>query len=473
MEDRVKKRQGALSRRTFVKAGAASALTAASWRRVYGANERIGVGMIGYGLIGQPHLEDLREQPDVDMIAVAEAHRGRMEQAAAACGREVEKYRDFRKLLENKNVDAVVISTPDHWHGLMAMMACAAGKDVYVEKPMTLFVREGRWMSDVARRHKRVVQVGTQQRSGPHYAHARKLVQEGHIGKLVSVQFHYHRNLMPGFPSPPDTDPPPDLDWNMFLGPAPMRPYNVNRGIYQFRWFWDYSGGQMTNWGQHGMDIAFWFTGVKGPNSVVSIGGRRFLKDNCETPDLQDTIFEFSDPRGENPDWSHVISIRDCSRGYDIEESRGDMYYGTKGSLRITRAGFQVTPDPMIPPMNLMPGVLDGHPVGGPKPVRQEGEPKPRTEALRDKGDARQLLKLHVRNFLDCIKSRETPVSDVESGHQVATTLHLANLSLRLNRPLRWDIENETVVGDKEAAAMLVRPYRKPWDAELRALGVS
>src|SRR5437870_2663571 len=229
----------ALSRRSFVHAGATSLLTAASWRRVLGANERIGIGFIGYGLIGKRHVLDFQEQKDADLVAVAEAHRGRRDEALAQIGGSAKAYTDFRRVLDRKDIQAVVISTPDHWHALQTMMACAAGKDVYVEKPLTLFVREGRWMVDVARCHKRVVQVGTQQRSGPHYQRARELIRAGHIGKVMSVRAGTFRNIMPGFGRPADADPPADLDWDLWLGPAPQRRYNPQRAIYHFRWFWD------------------------------------------------------------------------------------------------------------------------------------------------------------------------------------------------------------------------------------------
>src|SRR5262249_41246116 len=156
--------------------------------RVVGANEKIGIGFIGYGLIGKRHVLDFGDQPDANRVAVAEVHRGRLEEARAFIGGSVRGYGDFRRLLDDRTVDAVVVSTPDHWHALMTMLACAAGKDVYVEKPLTLFVREGRWMVDLARRHRRVVQVGTQQRSGPHYQRARDLIQGGHLGPVRSVR---------------------------------------------------------------------------------------------------------------------------------------------------------------------------------------------------------------------------------------------------------------------------------------------
>jgi len=297
-----------IGRRTFLQGGLATALTAASWNRVLGANERIGIGFIGYGLIGKRHLLDFQEQPDAELRGVAEAHTGRLNEALAAIGTGARGHRDFRRMLEDKQIDAVVVSTPDHWHALPSMLACAAGKDVYVEKPLTLFVREGRWMADVAARHKRVVQVGTQQRSGPHYQRVREYLQAGKLGTLSSVRMQSYRNIMPGYGRPADCAPPADLDWEMWLGPSPEQAYNPNRAIYHFRWFWDYSGGQMTNLGAHEIDILHWCLDLKGPVAVTSAGGLFSLQDNGETPDTQDAIFEYP---GFTATWSH----REAARG--------------------------------------------------------------------------------------------------------------------------------------------------------------
>ena len=199
-----------VSRRTFVKTTAtALGMTALSASRVLGANEQINVGLIGFGLIGRFHLAALKAQPDVRVTAVCDVHEGRVGQAAEMAGGNPATYGDFRKLLEDKNVDAVYVATPDHWHALMTMMACAAGKDVYVEKPLTLFVREGRWMLEVARRTKRVIQVGTQNRSGPPFQRARELIRQGSLGQIVSAANNNSRNMMPGFGNPPDQAPPP------------------------------------------------------------------------------------------------------------------------------------------------------------------------------------------------------------------------------------------------------------------------
>ena len=453
-----------LNRRAFVQCGTAALLSAASYDRVLGANDRVGVGFIGYGLIGKQHVYDFRREADADLLAVAEVHRGRLAEAQAAIGGSVKGYGDFRKLLDDRAIHAVVISTPDHWHALMAIMACAAGKDVYVEKPMTLFVREGRWMVNAAQRHGRVVQVGTQQRSGLHYQRARDLIRSGHIGKVSSVRIHAYRNIMPGYGAPPDQDPPPELDWDMFLGPAPLRKYNPNRAIYHFRWFWDYSGGQMTNWGQHALDIVHWFLPVPGPTSVTSIGGRYSLQDNGETPDTQDTLINYP---GFTATWSHREASRGSGITYPME------FFGPRGSLAISRKGFLVNADRKLPPPNTVPRFSGDHPVGGPAPVPESGPAQFWTSPLKDEtGNDRDLFQRHVRNFLDCIKSRQTPISDLESGHRVATVCHLSNISLRLGRTIRWDATGEEILGDREASSMLERAYRPPWDRELNNLGV-
>jgi predicted dehydrogenase len=454
---------GNLTRRTFVESAVgAAALTAAAYDRVRGANERIGVGFIGYGLIGKRHVLDFKEEPDADLVALSEAHRGRLEEGLAELGRGARGFADFRRLLEHQGVDAVVVSTPDHWHALPTMLACAAGKDVYVEKPLTLFVREGRWMIEVARRQRRIVQVGTQQRSGPHFRRARELIRSGHIGTVHSVRMTAFRNVMPGFGRPADAEPPRELDWEQWLGPAPARRYNPNRCLYHFRWFWDYSGGQMTNLGAHAIDIAHWFLDVGPPRAVASSGGRFCLQDNGETPDTQDALFEY-------PRFTALWSHREACAG--MRAAFGMEFCGTRGSLAINRMGFVVTADPATPPENAIPQFTGAHPVGGPRSAPVSGKPRPRTEALEDRtGRSNEQLRRHVRDFLDCVKSRRQPVSDLESAQGVAVACHLANMSLRLGRKLRWDAAREEVTDDPEANRLLTRPYRAPWDRELRAL---
>ena len=486
-----------MKRREFIKRVAqttavvsTSALSAA---RAAGANERVGIGVIGFGLIGRIHTRSFVSLPGAQVVAVADTYQPRLEAAQMVAGGGAKLYRDFRKLLEDKNVDAVVVATPDHWHALHTMMACAAGKDVYCEKPLTLFVREGRWMVDVARKHKRVVQVGTQQRSGPHYQRAKELLRGGAIGDIVSVQCNFFRNVSPGIGNPPDGSPPPEIDYDLWLGPAPQRPYNPNRAIYHFRWFWDYSGGQMTNLGHHSLDVVHWIFDIKGPRAVTCSGGRFFLKDNGEVPDVQDAIIEY-------PIWSAaasqlkpllkgegaavgagassqaafpaVVQFRECASGGGASSMGSLTFIGSKGTMLLGRDGYEILPDKKVSPVNTFAKIIGGHPVGGPQPV-EEPEGQFWCEAVKNtSGDWKKQYVEHAQNFLDCVKSRKEPNSDLESGHRVVTTCHLANLSMKLGRKIRWDSEKEQAIGDAEANALLSRPYRKPWDAELKALGV-
>jgi predicted dehydrogenase len=460
---RKQQHDGGMTRRTLMRAGAATALTAASWSRVQGANERIGIGMIGIGLMGRVHTRNFAAQPDVSVLGICDTYDPRADVGAGIVGGSVVKCRDFRRLLDNKDIDAVVIATPDHWHALITMMACAAGKDVYVEKPLTLFVREGRWMIDVAKRYKRVVQVGVQNRSGPNFQRAREFIQQGKLGDIVAAQDTYCRNLMPGFGNPPDQEPPKELDWDMWLGPAPKRPWNPNRGIYHFRWIWDYAGGQMTNLGQHSLDIVQWFTGASACKSVFSTGGRTFLKDNMETPDSQDVLIDY-------PGFTGVCVYREATAGREGLGMGAVMFYGTQGTMSVSRGGYEVFPDRKVNPFNTMASIMGGHPVGGPQMT-----PEPRnqfwTEKVKDtSGNGSKDYVAHARNFLDCIRSRKQPIADIESAHQVATTCHLANISLRTGRKITWDAAKEQIVGDPQASDMLTRPYRSPWDRELRSL---
>jgi len=456
-----------MHRRTFLHrvaaAGAAGAFSTKSYARVAGANERVRLGLIGFGLIGRLHVRSLLGCKDAQVVAVADGYRPRRDAGVELAGRDCVGTPDFRRMLERQDIDAIVVATGDHWHALLTMMACAAGKDVYVEKPLHLFVREGEWMQRVATRTRRVVQVGTQQRSGPHYQRAKELLRGGAIGKLTGVQCTFFRNIAPGIGRPPDAEPPADLDWEMLLGPAPRRRYNPNRALYHFRWFWDYSGGQMTNLGHHSIDIVHWTFDLAGPLAVTSSGGRRFLDDNGEVPDTQDAIIEY-------PDFNAVVQIHECAAGARAQGSGALIFAGTKGTMTLGREGYEIVPDAKIEPVNSFARIMGGHPVGGPQPV-PETEGDTWTSPQRDRsGSANGQLAAHMRNFLDCVKSRQTPISDLASSHGVSTTCHLANLSLRTGRKLVWDAKRAEIRADREANALLERPYRAPWDAELRAL---
>jgi predicted dehydrogenase len=439
-------------RRSFLKAVAGVA-TAASQRRVLGANDRVRVAVIGVGLIGKRHLLDFVAEPGCEVAAICEVYSPRLEEGLATAGSRATGYRDFRKVLDRPDIDAVVVSTPDHWHAPMAILACAAGKDVYVEKPLTHVVREGRWIVQAARHYRRVVQVGTQQRSGAHYKRGVDLVRNGHIGDVRSVRLAARRNISPGFTRPVGGQPLSPEDWDMWLGPAPYVPFEPTRGIYHFRWFWDYSGGQTTNLLAHDIDVVQWATGEV-PRAVAAMGGRYALRGIGETPDVFEAVFQY-------PSFVATWSSSEVSaaRGHGLE------FCGTRGTLTISRAGLEVVPDADIAPEAQIPQFSET------ARSASEPPPAPRTQAITDSGyeQIRDQFKPHVRNFLDCVRSRQLPVADVEGGHRSVTSCHLANISFKLGRTVRWDPEREDVVGDAEASALLTKQYRSPWDRELRA----
>jgi predicted dehydrogenase len=450
------------TRRTFL---GTAALTAASYQRILGANDRIGVGFIGFGLIGKQHVSDFKKFSDVDIVGMCDTYKPRVDAGLEFIGNPNTKgYSDFRKMYENKDINGVVVATPDHWHALLTITACAAGKDVYVEKPMTVFIDEGKWMVQAARKYNRIVTVGTQRRQGKGVAAAKKVVESGVLGKIHSVRLSSFRNIYPGFGKTPVSDPPPGFDYDMWLGPAPKKPYQAHRGIYHFRWFWDYSGGQMTNLGAHIIDQILWIMNVKGPSMVTSTGGRYALEDDGETPDLQDAQWVF-------PTFTMNCAIREANA------SRGDpgqIYLGTKGSMTMT-GGYTVASETKIDPVNDIPRFL-GQPIGGPVYTDVKGTPWIQASSGGVQSDPRygtggeDTMAMNERDWLDCMKSRKRPLCEVEDGHRVAISCNLANMSLRLGRSIRWDPEKEQVIGDKEAQAMCVRPYRAPWDGVLKSI---
>ena len=393
--------------------------------RPAGANDRIGLGIIGCGNKGQSLWKAFLAQPDVEPVAVCDVYRPYLEKGLEMAGGRARGHHDFRKLLEDPAVDAVVIATPDHWHALQTVAACRAGKDIYVEKPLSLFVAEGRTMVNEARRHKRVVQTGSQQRSGAHYKRALELVRGGHIGQVHKVDAGFTRNVGPGFDAKDLPVDAANLDWDLWLGPAPKVALDPFRCLYHFRWFWDYSGGQMTNFGAHHLDIVRWVLDAPGPTSVAGFGGRFAVKDGGETPDVQEVIYQF-------PNTVVSWSTREINRGKDNFDI---LFYGTKGTLGLSRGGFEVLPE--------------------------SDDGKALTAALKEEGS--DLTSSHVRNFLDCVKSREKPNADIEEGHRSATMCHLGNIATRLGRSLSWDAQAERIRGDAAANRWLRRRYRAPW----------
>jgi predicted dehydrogenase len=314
----------------------------------------------------------------------------------------------------------------------MTVAACNAGKDVYCEKPLSLMLGEGRHMVNAARRNNRVVQAGSQQRSAPHYREAVELIHSGGLGDVHRIHAGYQRNAMPGFKAKEifSTTPPASLDWDMWLGPAPKIPFDPFRCIYNFRWFWDYSGGQMTNWGAHHLDISRWIMAEDAPISVAGFGGRYALHDGGETPDVQQVTYQFS--KGVVTWTTSEIAT---GKGFTLD------VYGSKGMMTLTRSGYSMKPEMVAP---------DGK------------DPKPSgIETLDVKGTTPN--DPHVRDFLDCVKSRKQPNADVEEGHRSAVMCHLGNISTRLGRSLKWDAKKEEIVADSDANQWLMKPYRGGW----------
>jgi predicted dehydrogenase len=416
--------------------------TAASYSRVLGANDRIRAALIGCGGMGRADLRDFLKVKNIECVAlcdvddsqVAKTTKDILEPAAQKAGLTT---RDFRKVLDLKELEAVIVATPDHWHALPTVMACQAGKDVYVEKPLSVAIAEGRLMVETARKHDRVVQMGTQQRSAPHYTEAVEYVKSGKLGKVRLVRAWAYLDWKGETPVLPDGPVPEGVDYDMWLGPAQKRPFNQNRFHFTFRWYWDYSGGLMTDWGAHMIDIANWAMGIKAPSSAVSIGGKfGYPNDAMETPDTQQVMWAFP---GFSMIWEHALGV---GRGPEARE-HGVQFHGEQGVLVVERGGWEVYPE------------TDR--IDKPRVYKSAGVPRRPASTNPD------MHLLHVQNFIDCMRSRKRPNSDVEIGHNSMIACHLGNIAQRLGRQVKWDVDKEMIIGDKEAQTYVQREYRAPW----------
>ena len=451
-----------MKRRQFIKrvvqAGAVVSASALSTRRVLGANERARVGMIGCGGRGMHVAGLMRDAPNVEFAAVCDLYPPHLAKAKEWTGSAGREYKDFRRLLEQKDIDAVLIATPDHWHAIPTVLACQAGKDVYVEKPIGHNVREGRAMVEAARRYNRIVQVGTQQRSAPHYAEAARIVHSGELGRVHFVRIWNFVNMYPnGIGRMPDSDPPQGVDWDIYLGPAPYARFNKNRFGGTYRWFWDYGGGLVTDFGIHRFDSMHQIMGVDAPVSVSASGGRYGLTDGAETPDVVQVTYEY-------PGFilSYEASLLNAhgaggrmpgrkyyqARGAD-DRPHGEAYHGTNGTLIVDRLGFEIYPE-----LN----AASGPGVAG-REQKPEGYRMQRKEMTSEDATA-----LHAKNFIDCVRSRKKPIADIEVGHRSSIVSHLGNIAYRTGHKIHWDAGKEQIVDDTEAARLLGRQARKPWD---------
>lgn len=409
------------------------AFTAASFARVLAANEKVRFGVVGSGGISQADIRAFLANPGTECVVICDVDDAKIARRMKTLEEEhrikPETVKDYRRILDRKDIDVVVVCTPDHWHALPTIHACQAGKDVYCEKPLATTIAESRAMVRAVRRNKRVLQMGTQWRSGDHYREAIEFVKSGKIGKVRQVRVWAYLDWVKGVGNPPDGQPPAGVDYDMWLGPAPKRPFNPNRFHFNFRWFWDYAGGLMTDWGVHLINIALWGMGPEPPKEVFSSGGRYVLTDNTETPDTQIAVYDFPSYRLI---FEHQI---ENGLGPDRRE-HGICFTGTEATLLIDSSAWEVIPEP-----------------------KKKDAPRMITKA--PPGDYTRIA--HVKNFLDCVKSRQDPVENVEVGHHVSTVASLGNLAFRTKSRVQWDAARERCVNNKAADALLYRPYRKPW----------
>lgn len=443
-----------MQRRQFIKQALATgtALSALQASQVAGANERVRLALVGCGGRGRTVARFFKQAPNAVIAAVCDVYERNAGSARDWAGGDCVSFGDFRRVLDRKDIDAVLVATPDHWHAIPTVLACQAGKDVYVEKPLAHNIREGRKMVEAARRHDRIVQTGTQHRSAEHYRDVARIIQSGELGKVHLVRVWNYVNLSPeGMGRAADDKPPAGLDWDFYLGPAPAVPFNKHRFLNTFRWYWDYAGGFLTDWGTHRLDSVHQVIGVDAPLSVTAVGNRYELKDGGETPDVLQVTYEYP---------GFILSYESCqlnghgvggrtpgkkyyrARGLE-DRPHGEAFYGTNGTLFSDRIGFEIFPELERP---------------------EAGSTLPRQRMKRKEAVAQDTTDLHVKDFLDCVRTRRKPAADVAIGHRSSIVPHLGNIAYRTGRKLRWDAERETIVNDSQAAELLGRKARKEWD---------
>src|SRR3989441_10918941 len=408
------------------------------------------VGLIGAGWYGKTDLLRLVQVAPVDVVSLCDVDKRMLAEAAElVASRQVSKktprtYTDYRKMLAERDLDIVIIVTPDHWHALAMIDAVKSGADVWVQKPISVDVVEGQAMLAAARKYKRVVQVGLQRRSTPHLVRARdRVIREGRLGTigLVDIHCYYH---MRATANPPDTAPPDYLDYEMWTGPAPMRPYNALVHPRSWRAFNEYGNGIVGDMCVHMLDMVRWMLDLGWPRSVSSSGGILVDKQSkANITDTQTATFDFGDLKVV---WNH----RTWGRAPDPDYPWGATLYGDKGTLRASVMGYDFVPE--------------GGGAAVHKDVTYELEqyPEDKTEKDLEKHVA-PAIRVHMKDFLSAIAGRSRPVADIEQGHISSASCILANLSMRLRRTLAWYADKGEVGGDPEANALLRRPYRAPW----------
>jgi predicted dehydrogenase len=417
--------------------GLASSIPGRSFSGILGANEKLTCGLIGAKGMGMADLKAFLALPNTACAAICDVDENVLNERIADTekiqGYKPIGYKDFRKLLENKDIDVIIIGTPDHWHCLPFVYAAQLGKDIYCEKPLANSIEEINIMERAAKKYGTTVQVGQWQRSDPHWLDAVKFVRSGKLGKIRTVRTWSYQGWMSSVPVKPDGPVPPGVDYDFWLGPARSRPFNPNRFHFTFRWFWDYAGGMMTDWGVHIIDYALFGMNVKGPKSVMSMGGKfAYPDDATETPDTQQALYEFD---GFTMLWDHGIGI---NGGY-YGRTHGVGFVGNNGTLVVDRGGWEVIPEVLnnVPQME-----------------------KVDLQKATGKG-----LELHMRNFVECVKDKNlTPRTSIEIAANTARVCHLGNIAFKTGRRLYWDNDTHHFINDAAADEYLTPVYRKPWE---------
>lgn len=437
-----------MKRREFISTAALAAGAMGLARRGIAANDRIQLGVIGCNGMGWSNMRSLLKMPDVDLVALCDVDRSvidrRLADYAALRNNRPAVHGDYRELLARSDVDAVVIGTPDHWHCLQMIDAVRAGKHVYVEKPVANSIEECRLMTRAARQTGRVVQVGQWQRSGPHYQRAREVVQSGVLGDIRLVKTWAYQSWMKPVPVLPDGSAPEGVDYDSWLGPAPKRPFNPNRFHFSFRWFWDYAGGLMTDWGVHEIDIALWIMGAEYPRSVTASGGKlAYPNDASETPDTLQATFEYE---GFNMLWQHATGI---AQG-PYRKPEGISFIGNNGTLIVTRGGMEVFPEKEF---------IDWG-TQGPDLM----EP---IEAVWNDPNV-SALDRHTRNFVNAVKAGDPGLltTPIESGSLAAINAQMGNIAYRTNQRIEWDAEAGEFRGSESANALARARYHNGWELD-------
>ncbi len=420
------------SRRKFIATTAAlaaytGAVSAFPGIRNFALEGKIKLGLIGVKGMGWSNISSFLKLPDVECTALCDVDARELDtrvKELEAKNIKVKTYSNYRDLLADKNVDAVIIGTPDHWHCLMMIEACAAGKDVYVEKPLGNSIVECNAMTEAAKKHNRIVQVGQWQRSQQHFKDAMAYVHSGKLGKIRLVKAWAYQGWMKSIPVKPDGPVPEGVNYDMWLGPAKKRPFNPNRFHFDFRWYWDYAGGLMTDWGVHMLDFALIGMKAHTPKSVVASGGKfAYPDDAAETPDTLTALYEFD---GFNIQWEHATGIN----GGPYNRDHGVAFLGNNGTLVVNRGGWEVIPDG----------------------TKIEAVPLQKSV---DRG-----LDMHTANFVAAVKARKPELlnAPVEAGAHIAIFSQMGNIAYRTGKKIYWN-EKKGAFNDKAANKLLAASY--------------